>query len=90
MSFPSEDGYDHAGVALAERRQRAREAGQDTIGTRQHGIDVAVETATRVRVDNELMAASAASGLVPAGMPREQQRRALTAIFRAAGFEVEQ
>lgn len=77
---------------LIDRRQRAREAFWDASGGlmsgARDGIEQAIEVATRVQIDNEIMAAAVGSGLVPAGMPREQQRRCLAVIFRAAGFEV--
>ena len=82
-------------TAVANRRQSAREAYHDkmaeilpTTVTGFPAVEEAIEVATRVQIDNEIMAAAAGSGLVPAGMPREQQRRCLAVIFRAAGFEV--
>jgi hypothetical protein len=76
--------------ALAERRQRAREAGQDRYDPDRDGgaifadcLDEAIETATRVRITDEIMSAAVrASSIV-------LTKDALAAAFAAAGFEVE-
>lgn len=79
-------------LALARRRERAHEAfwGRNAPGEYDGwpAAEAAIEAATRVTINEEVMATAAASGLVPAGMPRDQQRRALAMIFHAAGFEV--
>lgn len=71
--------------ALEERRQRAREAGWDAASpddyTEIPDIDVAIETATRVRITDEVMTAFARTP--------GQLEDALAAAFRAAGFIVE-
>lgn len=75
--------------ARADRAQRAREAGQDTIGTPMHRADIAIETAMRVRVTREIAeAACAAAGMGPGNARRITP--VIEAAFRAAGFEVEQ
>jgi hypothetical protein len=85
--------------ALEERRQRAREAAQDEIEMTVDGygdhedarraVDAAVETATRVRITREILAAA----LEAAGIRRPAVARqcgiAVAAAFVAAGFEVE-
>lgn len=79
--------------ALDERRQRAREAGYDegTDSRFAEGIDAAIEAATRVRLDADIESA-AYRELASAAPGRHHSavKRALTAAFRAAGFEVEQ
>lgn len=72
---------------LADRRQRAREAGWDAIvdvGARE-GLEVAIETASRVRVTPEVVEAARTPWMTEA-----ETHTALTAAFRAAGFEVEE
>jgi hypothetical protein len=92
MACCAAEGDDEARV---ERQQRAREAGLDAYpsdGVPFAGpgamLDAAIETATRVRVDADVIAAFKQYGhplpLEPNIIP------ALTAAFRAAGFEVEQ
>jgi hypothetical protein len=87
-------------LALDDRKQRAREAGQDAYPDSEHHcdcraagmVDDAIEVATRVRVDDDIVAAA-----------REELRRQafgwldlrasrviIAAAFRAAGFEVEE
>lgn len=70
--------------ALRDRRQRAREAGQDhlTDHDAMPGIEAAIETATRVRVTREIQLAAAKAYPFVDNM--------ITAAFRAAGFEVEE
>lgn len=81
-------------AALADRRQRAREAyydelsggsiesGTDPVDVFAEALDAAIETATRVRITPELLAT-----MDPAIGNREARLRA---AFEAAGFEVEQ
>lgn len=91
MACCAAEGDDEARV---DRFERARDAAFDAPGAAESqvpNIDAAIETATRVRVDDELI--EAAREQYEAGyrtIPIEQQRAALTAAFRAAGFEVEQ
>lgn len=71
---------------LADRRQRAREAFQDASGLGDngwHANDLAIETATRVRVDDEIMHAYRMAVL------HDGANAGVIAAFRAAGFEVE-
>lgn len=88
-------------AALADRRQRAREAGLDALsdalavpsagGRVGNALDDAIETATRARITPEVI--EAFRGRVEAGyrtIPIGQTTSALTAAFHAAGFEVEQ
>lgn len=82
--------------ARSERRQATREAYWDSFGgpptaantMSGAALEAAIETATRVRVDDDIVAAFKQYGhplpLEPNIIP------ALTAAFRAAGFEVEQ
>jgi hypothetical protein len=71
--------------ALDDRRQAAREAAFDaaTIPDGPHWVDVAIETATRVRITDEIVAAT---GIVP----KDLALAVLTIAFRAAGFETEE
>lgn len=76
------------GPVLADRRQRAREAFHDAraaaaVEFAEHGLDEAIETATRVRVTPEIVEASMAEPFITTA-------EALARAFRAAGFEVEQ
>jgi hypothetical protein len=77
---------------LIDRRQRAREAGQDTADVTQSwalaAIDAAIETAVRVRVDADLTQAvrDATPDLMITG---RELKRLIEVAFRAAGFEVE-
>jgi len=74
--------------AVLERRQRAREAFYDAYhdGTYVEvpGVEDAIETATRVRVTQEIVRAAIVArddyGMI----------KAVEAAFRAAGFEVEE
>lgn len=74
-------------TAVDDRRQAAREAGQDTASVSAvavNAIDAAIETATRVQITSEIIAA--AKPTVPWLTEKERLARA----FRAAGFEVEE
>jgi hypothetical protein len=86
---------------LADRRQRAREAFHDTFAgeysTTADALDATIETATRVRVTPEVLAAFGAARRVPSktsrpigGTPHARRIAGLIAAFRAAGFEVEE
>lgn len=74
---------------LEDRRQRAREAAQDSGSVTQSwalgAIDVGIEVATRVKITEDIIsAATAAIGRgYGASLPK-----AIEAAFRAAGFEV--
>jgi hypothetical protein len=73
--------------ALDDRRQQAREAAHDgldlpEIAVRQ-AIDDAIETATRVQVTPEIIAAARMAGETSWSMTE-----IVSAAFRAAGFEV--
>lgn len=75
---------------LADRRQRAREAGHDLagpsiVGDNVAAIEAAIETATRVQVTEEILARARQES--PDGFIAV---RAVIAAFRAAGFEVEE
>lgn len=77
------------------RRQRAREAGLDAAADDGSEfdwgdkLDAAIETATRVRIDDEIVrAALEAVSAGPAAFGR--YHTAVKAAFKAAGFEVEQ
>ena len=85
------------GEALADRRQRAREAYYDryalgdNIGgsARKAAVRECIETATRVKLTREIFDAFFAAG--PAGDPDNPDwREPLAAAFRAAGFEIEE
>jgi hypothetical protein len=80
---------------LDDRRQRAREAYYDryelgdNIGgsARKAAVRECIETATRVRIDDDVMRAASEFSAAP-----EYDKglyRMLAAAFRAAGFEVE-
>jgi hypothetical protein len=76
---------------LHDRRQRAREAGLDaTAGlmsaslTTGIALDEAIETATRVRIDDAVYEAFAQ------GTRYSTFRNGLIEAFKAAGFEVEE
>jgi hypothetical protein len=66
---------------LEDRRQAAREAFWDPQAERD--IDEAIETATRVQVTDEIIAAA-----WPLTEPYQEPHKRLVAAFRAAGFEV--
>lgn len=82
------------GDPLADRRQRAREAGMDAYADvlavpssydrAVNAVTDAVETATRVRVTPEILQAARRGSSI--GFETHQ---AIVAAFRAAGFEVE-
>lgn len=77
--------------ALLDRRQRAREAYWDDmrgLSMRTQGIEAAIETATRVRVDDDII--EAAQNAFPVLRDVAEGKVMLTAAFRAAGFEVEE
>lgn len=77
-------GFDRQQTALDDRRQRALEAYFDD-----DNVASAIETATRVRIDDEIMHAALASVYAgPAAFGR--YHTAVKAAFKAAGFEVEQ
>lgn len=84
--------------ALADRRQRAREAAHDAATSAAPmyellaAVDAAVETATRVQVTPEIVDAAyrALGDAAPAYFPPERHMRtAVAAAFAAAGFEIE-
>jgi hypothetical protein len=80
---------------LDDRRQRAREAfydGSNSTDVHPNDLEAAIETATRVRVDDEQLAAFATAWHAAAqdGPPGTRRRAGLIAAFRAAGYEVEQ
>lgn len=74
---------------VADRRQRAREAGHDhlTDYDAAPGIEAAIETATRVKVTPEITKAARA---VNPWIMQGEAREVVAAAFRAAGFEVEE
>lgn len=78
--------------ALDDRRQAAVEAYYDKGGLGTMPIDEAIETATRVRIDDELVQTFRDRGV--AGFGYDQRpgdiAGALADVFRAAGFEVEE
>ncbi len=71
---------------LEDRRQRAREAFYDRGYDEFQAVEAAIETATRVRITPEILAAchEPSGYLLPAYI-----RDILRAAFEAAGFEVE-
>lgn len=71
--------------ALDDRRQSAREAYHDEAGFTREPIEVAIETATRVRIDHDVMVA-----FLTAPDDPDDIAGPLAAAFRAAGFEVEE
>lgn len=71
--------------ALDDRRQAALEAGEDadpSLVYTYKSIEVAIETATRVRITPEILGAT--------GLPPLAAYAVVHAAFRAAGFEVEE
>jgi hypothetical protein len=80
----------HGTGALNDRRQRAREAGQDARSgqwSTTQAIEQAIETATRVRIDREIEWAARGAFEDHYG---GSVRPIIVAAFRAAGFEVEE
>ena len=78
-------------AALTDRRQIAREAFYDrcdTGGMVNTAINEAIETATRVRITEDVIAAAVEVGDLTQGT--KVACRTLAAAFRAAGFEVEE
>jgi hypothetical protein len=79
------------GAALADRRQRAREAYHDASGLGDngwHAAEQAIETATRVKITQDMI--EAGRGAVPElWVTNAQAVDFLEAVFAAAGFEVE-
>lgn len=82
---------------LEDRRQQAREAAQDEHGQSEYygaeaanAVEAAIETATRVRITPEILAAArlAAEGSWTEE-PGPRQVARLRAAFEAAGLEVE-
>jgi hypothetical protein len=78
---------------LHDRRQRAREAGLDAVAglvsrslTTGVALDEAIETATRVRIDEDIVNAVKT---VTIARGSEQIINILRVAFEAAGFEVE-
>lgn len=74
------------GTALADRRQRAREAFWDRYAPEQYdeqlpALTDAIETATRVKITQDI---------VDAGNGLPGRYAVIKAAFRAAGFEVEE
>jgi len=73
------------------RRQRARDAARDAVPDESAGwqlVEAAIQTATRVRIDDEIIAAALEA--VSAGRgARPRYENAIKAAFREAGFEVE-
>jgi hypothetical protein len=81
------------GAARADRVQRAREAFWDRYAPEQYDGDLpalndALDTATRVRVDGELMAHI--FPLIEGKLGLRDAEQLVAAAFRAAGFEVEE
>lgn len=77
--------------ALEERRQRAREAGWDAIvdvGARE-ALDVATETATRVRITRETIEAARVAGDFELDRLNQIDSALITALTEL-GFEVEE
>lgn len=83
------------GGEVADRRQRAREAVHDALAgdifpsdveRAMSAADIAIETATRVRIDDHVLAA--AQGEWPEMTPTRWLQSALERAFVAAGFEV--
>lgn len=77
---------------LEERRQRAREAGWDAYDPSRSGavlasVNAAIETATRVQVTPEVMAATRDAFEDHYG---GSVKPIIEAVLRAAGFEVEE
>jgi hypothetical protein len=87
-------GAEGALEARADRAQRAREAALDAaddegrpLAEESDRLDVAIETATRVRVDADILAAAREGRQV--AMTTKELKRMIEAAFAAAGFEVE-
>lgn len=80
--------------ALDDRRQRAREAALDepawNLATTDevNRIGAAIETATRVKLDDAIVQA-ARPGVEPGSVMWTRTRAKLARAFAAAGFEVE-
>jgi predicted deacylase len=76
--------------ALGDRRRRAREAYRDTReGAEVPAVEVAIETATRVRITPEIVGAARWTPGI-AAVDEHDTYRMLAAAFRAAGFEIEE
>lgn len=77
---------------LDERRQRAREAAHDENGdpyrVDRYAVEAAIETATRVKIDDEIIQA-VRPGVEPGSVMWVRTRAKLARGFAAAGFEVE-
>jgi hypothetical protein len=75
---------------LEDRRQRAREAFYDMqeVSDSDAALEQAIETATRVKVDNALVQAYR-PGIEPGSVMWHRVRNRLYRVFEAAGFEVE-
>lgn len=71
--------------ALDDRRQSAREAFRDANEMLADPIDEAIETATRVRINHDVMVA-----FLTAPDDPDDIAGPLASAFRAAGFEVEE
>lgn len=103
MRFGGDQPYDPSRVdaPLQARRQNAREAFDDVWGGAgrlgsetwperlQRAREEAIETATRVQVDEDVTAAAEAA-VGPLGLEPAEVRVMLAAAFRAAGFEIEE
>ena len=77
---------------LADRRQRAREAYHDGLAnidttTGMPAVEDAIETATRVRIDDSII--DAAQNVGAPFLNEHEARDVIAAAFRAAGFEIE-
>ena len=84
-------------AALNDRRQLALETGLDkapypdmVLSWHAESISASVETATRVKITDEVIALANRVQEETPGLEHGQMRAALGAAFRAAGFEVEQ
>jgi len=80
---------------LADRRQRARETFWDDWGGQAmpgspEALDAAIETATRVRVDDDILSAACFASGLHENLYGPPMRAALRAAFAAAGFEIEE
>ena len=81
---------------LADRRQAAREAAYDGLDSCEEcgkihaagDVEAAIETATRVRVTDDIV--EAAQNAFPVLRDVAEGKRMLEAAFAAAGFEVEE
>jgi len=79
--------------ARSDRWERARDAAYDAPGAAEAqlpNLDAAIETALRVRIDDEVLAAAVDSFNRDSIDTATELSVAVTAAFRAAGFEVEQ